>query len=175
MALSQQQMHLHLAMMLEHFQELKFAKVDYVLSYFPMTEKKEVTPQYFEEALRDAHPAYQLCFPQTDFKNCSMEPIADDGDMQTASNPFGVTGPVNGNIIAKNLLDVIFVPLAAFDQKGYRVGYGKGFYDRFLPQCKPGVITIGLSFFEAVPEITDANQFDVSLKYCITPQQLYEF
>ena len=168
-------MHQHLAIMLEHFQQLTFTKADYVLSYFPMTERKEIAPQYFEEAINDNHPDLQLCFPKTDFSTCQMEIIANDDEMQTAINGFGVTEPVQGNIIPKNSLDIIFVPLAAFDTKGYRVGYGKGFYDRFIPQCRPDVITVGLSFFEPVDEITDANEFDVPLKYCITPQQLYEF
>ncbi len=175
MALTQQEMHRNIAAMLEHFHQLSFGKADYVLSYFPMAERKEVAPQYFEETLRDDQPGFQLCFPQTDFKTCHMDAVADDDAMETAINVFGVTEPVSGNIIAADLLDIIFVPMAAFDKTGYRVGYGKGFYDRFIPRCRPDIITIGLSFFEGVDEITDANQFDVPLKYCITPQQLYEF
>lgn len=175
MALSQQQMHQHLAMMLHHFQQLSFAKAGYVLSYFPITKRKEVMPQYFAESLQDNFPNIRFCFPKTDFLTCSMEAIADDEDMETAVNTFGLTEPVNGKIVAPELLDIIFVPLAGFDSKGFRVGYGKGFYDRFIPRCREDVATIGLSFFEAVDEITDTHEFDVPLKYCITPQQLYEF
>jgi 5-formyltetrahydrofolate cyclo-ligase len=175
MALTQQQMHQHLAMMLEHFQHLTFTKADYVLSYIPMLERNEATPQYFEETLREDYTDYRLCFPRTDFALPHMEAVLSDEEMQTATNQYGVTEPVNGTIIAPDLLDIIFVPLAAFDTKGYRVGYGKGFYDRFIPRCRQDVVTIGLSFFEPVDEITDAHQFDVPLKYCITPHKLYEF
>ncbi len=168
-------MHQHLAMMMEHFQQLTFAKANYVLSYIPMTERNEATPQYFEETLREDYKDYQLCFPRTDFELPHMEAVLSDEEMQTAKNKYGVTEPINGTIIAPELLDIIFVPLAAFDTKGYRVGYGKGFYDRFIPRCRQDVVTIGLSFFEPVDEITDAHQFDVPLKYCITPHKLYEF
>jgi 5-formyltetrahydrofolate cyclo-ligase len=67
------------------------------------------------------------------------------------------------------------VPLIAFDKKGFRVGYGKGFYDRFITRCHPGVITVGLSFFEPVDAIDDLTEFDVPMKYCVTPNNLYTF
>ena len=48
---------------------------------------------------------------------------------------------------------MVFVPLLAFDKAGNRVGYGKGFYDLFLSECRQDVIKVGLSFFEAEEEI----------------------
>jgi 5-formyltetrahydrofolate cyclo-ligase len=72
-------------------------------------------------------------------------------------------------------MDVVFVPLLAFDENGQRVGYGKGFYDRFLNECKEDVITVGLSFFEAENELIEANATDVPLRYCVTPERVYEF
>jgi 5-formyltetrahydrofolate cyclo-ligase len=70
---------------------------------------------------------------------------------------------------------VVFVPLLAFDEVGNRVGYGKGFYDKFLGNCKKEVIKIGLSFYEAEPEIIDIYTNDIRLNYCITPQNIYKF
>jgi 5-formyltetrahydrofolate cyclo-ligase len=61
------------------------------------------------------------------------------------------------------------------DTKGYRVGYGKGFYDRYLAHCRKDVVKIGFSYFDPVEKITDTDQFDVPLTYCITPQHIYEF
>ena len=72
-------------------------------------------------------------------------------------------------------IDVVFVPLLAFDSKGHRVGYGKGFYDRFLNECRKDVITVGLSFFEAEDEFIEANETDVPLDYCVTPLKVYSF
>jgi len=140
-----------------------------------MVERNEVMPHFFVETMLDQSPTSQVCYPRADFDTNAMVAILSDDDMETASNRFGVTEPTNGNIVEKELLDIIFVPLIAFDQLGFRVGYGKGFYDRFIPQCRPNVITIGLSFFEPVTQISDIGVFDVPLKYCITPQQLYEF
>ena len=72
-------------------------------------------------------------------------------------------------------VDLVLVPLLAFDTEGFRVGYGKGFYDRYLANCRADVVTIGFSYFGPVDKITDTGQFDVPLTYCITPQHTYEF
>ena len=73
------------------------------------------------------------------------------------------------------MIDLVFVPLLGFDEKGNRVGYGKGYYDRFLSTCRDDVVIIGLSFLEAVSEITDTDPWDVPLHYCISPNRVYEF
>ena len=69
-------------------------------------------------------------------------------------------------------LDLIFVPLLAYDKKGHRVGYGKGYYDRFLKECKDDCIKIGFSFFEPEDSIEGVNRHDVKLDYCITPERI---
>ena len=89
-------------------------------------------------------------------------------------NIWNIPEPQNGIQIQHSQLQVIFVPLLAFDQKGQRVGYGKGFYDLFLKSC-PKAIKIGLSFFGAVDEIEDKSTQDIPLDYCITPNQIYQF
>jgi 5-formyltetrahydrofolate cyclo-ligase len=69
----------------------------------------------------------------------------------------------------------VFIPLLAFDKSGHRVGYGAGYYDRFLSKCKPDCLKVGLSFFEPVDEISDADEFDVKLNHCVTPSKIWTF
>ena len=83
--------------------------------------------------------------------------------------------PINALEVPANKIEVVFVPLLAFDKKGHRVGYGKGFYDLFLSECSPDVIKIGLSFFNAEDSIEDVYENDVRLDYCVTPNEVYEF
>lgn len=90
-------------------------------------------------------------------------------------NKWNVPEPIDGIEISEKKLDVVFVPLLAFDKTGHRVGYGKGFYDRFLSNCKPDVIKIGLSHFEAVEKISDVDDNDIALNYCVTPTKIYSF
>lgn len=72
-------------------------------------------------------------------------------------------------------IDVVFVPLLAYDNKGNRVGYGKGFYDHFLSECREDVVKIGLSFFEPEEAIEDVSATDIRLDYCVTPMTVYNF
>ena len=90
-------------------------------------------------------------------------------------NKYNIPEPIEGIEVSNDKLDVVFVPLLAFDKKGNRVGYGKGYYDTFLKTCRPETLKIGLSFFEAENKITDINENDIPLDFCITPKQVYSF
>jgi 5-formyltetrahydrofolate cyclo-ligase len=90
-------------------------------------------------------------------------------------NAYNIPEPVDGIEVPSHKIDVVFVPLLAFDKKGHRVGYGKGFYDKFLSECKPDVIKIGLSFFDPEELITDVFEGDVKLDYCVTPNEVHSF
>ena len=90
-------------------------------------------------------------------------------------NSLGIPEPVSGIQIEPSKIDVVFVPLLAFDNKGNRIGYGKGYYDRFLARCKPECIKIGLSFYEAEQDSFPMEATDIPLDYCVTPEQLYRF
>ena len=70
---------------------------------------------------------------------------------------------------------MVLVPLLGFDERGHRVGYGKGFYDRFLAECNPKIQKIGLSLFEPVAQIDDTSDFDIPLDACITPNRIWYF
>ena len=90
-------------------------------------------------------------------------------------NRLNIPEPVGGIKIQETALDVVFVPLLAFDSHGHRVGYGQGYYDVFLKKCRPDVIKVGLSFFEAEEAISDITKDDVALNYCVTPDKIYSF
>lgn len=90
-------------------------------------------------------------------------------------NKWHIPEPVNGIKIPENQIDVVFVPLLAFDVTGNRVGYGKGYYDTFLRKCRPETIKIGLSLFEAEDSINDIHENDIKLDYCVTPKKVYKF
>ena len=70
--------------------------------------------------------------------------------------------------------DIIITPLLYCDNQGNRVGYGKGFYDRFFMKAKTQ-IKIGLSFFPPNEEIADISEADIPLDYLVTPEGVFEF
>ncbi len=91
------------------------------------------------------------------------------------NNRWGIPEPVGSPEQAVSAIDWVLVPLVAFDRRGHRVGYGKGFYDRFLADCRPDTQKIGLSLFSPVESIDDVNEQDVSLDAVVTPDQVWTF
>jgi 5-formyltetrahydrofolate cyclo-ligase len=85
-------------------------------------------------------------------------------------NKFGVPEPVAAEYVAENKLDLLFIPMLISDANKFRVGYGKGFYDRFLSNCRKDAKFIGLNFFAPIQEIEDANEFDIALHRIIYPK-----
>ena len=94
---------------------------------------------------------------------------------QIENNQWQIPEPKEGIFFDPKKLDVVFVPLLVCDLKGHRVGYGKGFYDQFLKQCKPDVLKIGLSFFEPIQTIEDVFEGDILLDYCVFPDYITTF
>ncbi len=146
-----------------------------LLSYYPIPERKEFDVTICEQLLALENADLQVAWPKLLSDGVSMQAIAVHQNTALAENKYNILEPVSDEYIDPQLIDVIFIPLLAFDNKGYRVGYGKGFYDRYLPKCAQDVVKIGFSYFEALDVIEDVNEYDVPLNYCITPMRVYEF
>ena len=162
-------------LLLIQFQKLSFENISTLLCYMPMPHTGEPGTYLFIRYLEHLIPGLQTAFPRTDFTDHSMQAVLVDEDTEFAMNEFQITEPVGDIIIAPTDIDLVFAPMLICDEEGYRVGYGKGFYDRYLAQCREDVITIGFSYFEPEARIMDRNEYDVPLQYCITPHFVYEF
>ena len=91
------------------------------------------------------------------------------------SNKWNIQEPEICRIMNTKDLEMIILPLLAFDLRGFRVGYGSGYYDKFLKKCKEDTVKIGLSFFDPVNNINDIHSSDIKMNYCITPDRIYTF
>ena len=162
-------------LLLIQFQQLAFDNVLHVLTYWPLQEKQEINTFLFTDYLHFRIPGMQLCFPVINADTDSFKAFAVTDDTRFSLNSYGIGEPADGKEIAAEDIDLVITPLLCFDKKGYRAGYGKGFYDRFFQLCRTDVIKIGLSYFEPEDRIDDINEFDVPLNLCITPHNIYEF
>ena len=88
---------------------------------------------------------------------------------------WGIPEPQSGIKINSNQIDVVFVPLLIFDLQGHRIGYGKGYYDRFLAKCRKETIKVGLSYFDPIERIEDIQSHDIPIDFGITRDRIYEF
>jgi 5-formyltetrahydrofolate cyclo-ligase len=112
----------------------------------------------------------RIVISKCNFKDNTLSHFYFEDDTVLALNKFGVPEPINAEPALENDLDLIFVPLLISDIKKYRVGYGKGYYDRFLSSCRKDAKLIGLNFFEPIQQIEDVNEFDISLHQVIYPK-----
>ena len=141
--------------------------------FLAIEEQKEVNTDYVLNILSGKDK--NIMISKSDFETGLMTHFLLTDNTLLKKNSYNILEPVDGIEVSTDKIDVVFIPLLAFDKKGNRVGYGKGFYDRFLAKCNPEIIKIGLSFFEAETEITDVNKNDVTLDYCVTPKGVYTF
>lgn len=116
-----------------------------------------------------------VCVSRSDFKQKKMELFIYEDPAQMKENKFGIPEPSYGNSCDILKIDYVFVPLLCFDVAGNRVGYGQGFYDKFLASCRDDCIKIGLSHFDPINKIEDCNEMDIKLDFCITPYKTYAF
>ena len=163
------------AMIAGHFDTFQFPTIKCLLSFYPLPEKKEFDISRSISSLKKNNPRIKIGWPRIEPDTFLMEAYQVEEDGLYAKNKYNILEPLNGELIAPELFDMIFLPMIAFDQRGYRIGYGKGFYDRYLARCRPDTLKVGFSFFDPVVRIKDINEFDVPLDICITPLRIYEF
>jgi len=148
-------------------------KKTYFHIFLPISEQKEVNTEFILHLLSGKDK--EIIVSKADFATRNMTHFLLTDNTKIKKNKYNIPEPVDGIEVPSNKIDVVFVPLLAFDKKGHRVGYGKGFYDKFLSECKPDVIKIGLSFFEPEEIIEDVFEGDIQLDYCVTPNSIHSF
>lgn len=160
---------------LNEFKKIDLTTVKCIHLYLPIIAQNECNTYPIIEYIQKNHPQINIALPKANFENGHMEALLFNIGTPLVKNNLGIAEPIDGEIIDPKAIDMIICPLLAFDLKGNRVGYGKGFYDRFLKQCKADVIKLGISYFEPVESISGFNEFDLPLSSCITPTQNYFF
>ncbi len=142
----------------------EFRDANNVHTYVSIKKNKEV----------DTFPLIEKCF--RDNKHVIVPKIRENGQLkhfrlrtlgQLQVNDWGVMEPVEGEIVPVSDLDVVIVPMVAGDPKKNRLGYGKGYYDRFLNNCV--ATKIGLLFdCQLYESELPVEPFDVPLDYLVT-------
>ena len=141
--------------------------------FLTIEEQKEINTEYMLQIL--AGKDKEIVISKCEFATLGMTHFLLTDNTKIKKNSYNVPEPVDGLEVPDAKIDVVFVPLLAYDTQGNRVGYGKGFYDNFLSKCKPETIKIGLSFFPPEEKIDDVSESDVKLDFCVTPEEIYRF
>ena len=158
--------------LLNQFSKLDFSAVKTLHIFLPIEEKKEPNTFLLVEWLVRNHPQIKIIVPKADFETALMTNHEYLGKHDLQKNLYHILEPQKGTI-HQGEVDLVLIPLLAFDRYGFRVGYGKGFYDRFLENINAQ--KIGLSLSPAIAKIDDINEHDIRLDFCITPTETIKF
>jgi 5-formyltetrahydrofolate cyclo-ligase len=164
-------------LLLIQFQKLPIDIPSLLMTYSPIKNLNEFDPQTITDYCYFKNPGQQLFYPVMveGKKHPEIMSVIVDDETIFKVNKYGIEEPIDGIDMFQTEIDMVIVPLLCFDRKGNRVGYGKGYYDRFLKHCRKDCLKIGFSYFEPVDQVDDVNKFDVKLNYGITPRAIYQF
>jgi len=141
--------------------------------FLTIEEQKEVETEFILQIL--AGKDKEIVVAKTNFETLEMTNYLLTDTTKFQKNEYNIYEPIAGIEVPNTKIEVVFVPLLAYDKFGNRVGYGKGFYDAFLSKCPEDIIKIGLSFFGPEETIDDISPTDIRLDYCVTPTTNYSF
>ncbi|WP_316830336.1 5-formyltetrahydrofolate cyclo-ligase [Pedobacter aquatilis] len=158
--------------LLQQFVNFDFKNIKTIHIFLPILEKREPDTFRFIDWLTENHPEIKIIVPKADFETALMTNHEYLGKADLAKNLYNILEPQKGALHTGDV-DMVIIPLLAFDKNGFRVGYGKGFYDRFLKNLNAK--KIGLSLSPAIDSIDDVNEHDIRLDFCITPTETIKF
>lgn len=161
-------------LLLIQFQSLHIDIPNNIMTFSPIEKYNEYNPILIEEYCFFKNPAATLIYPVTNFKENSLVPIATKEDSIFEKNEFEINEPINGTPIPPNTIELMLLPLLGFNAGGFRVGYGKGFYDKLIDSCNPKMLKVGFSFFNEVV-IDDLSEYDKKMDICVTPDRIFQF
>ncbi|MFT3903528.1 MAG: 5-formyltetrahydrofolate cyclo-ligase [Niabella sp.] len=162
-------------LLLIQFQRLALPPIETLMTFQSMENFNEPATDAITDYLIFSNPGVQVAYPVCDFATSTMRAFVTEDDTTFMPNRFGTLEPESNVEMSPASIDLIIVPLLCFDKAGYRVGFGKGFYDKFLSSPGMRAVKVGLSYFEPIDKIVNSNHFDVPLDYCITPERIYGF
>lgn len=142
--------------------------------FLSMERTREPDTWQLIDRIRREMPYIRLVIPRVNEQGL-MDNVYFEGLHQLKQSDMGILEPYQGIPATVNKIDMVLVPLVAVDVEGNRVGYGKGFYDKFLKDCRPDCKKIGISFFDPTEKFSDVEEHDVPLDVCFTPGGVFVF
>ena len=136
-------------------------KLQVVHIYLPLESKNEPDTWILIDDLRDAFPHLIICVPKTNWEDKSMDSFTLEEGVTLLTDKAGIPYPSKAALVDPQYIDLIIVPLLAHNAHFHRIGYGQGFYDRYLSRCRPDAMKVGLSF--SGPVDFENESFDVPL------------
>jgi 5-formyltetrahydrofolate cyclo-ligase len=157
------------------FRDFDLTHINIVHCFITIVRFGEVDTRPIFQDIWSKFPKIQTVVPRVDHETEELESLKYGPDTELVSNRWQIGEPTHSDHVEPQKLDMVLIPLLCFDKRGHRVGYGRGYYDRFLRKCRPDCQKIGLSIFDGVDDISDVGDDDVALNAAITPTATFKF
>ena len=157
------------------FGRFDLSRLKFLHVFLPIEKNNEIKTAFIYERVWRDFPEITTVVPKVDFETMTLENRRFSFDTELIKNRWNILEPAASEIVEIERLDAVLVPLLCFDERGLRAGYGKGFYDKFLSECRADCLKIGLSYFPPTAKISDAQTFDIRLNFCIAPHNIFKF
>lgn len=152
------------------FKVVELSGIQILHTFLPIKRTREVNTWLIIDRLKKDFSHIKVAVPKINNQSSELDHYFLENQEQLKNNMWEIPEPVYGIPVPTNKIDAVLVPLLAFDKQGHRLGYGRGFYDRFLADCRRDCLKIGLSFFESEEKIDGINEKDVPLNLVVTPR-----
>lgn len=154
------------------FAAVKLSGIQVVHTFLPIQKNREVDTWLIIDRIKRECPHVKISIPRINNQTSELEHYYFDDASQLETNTWEIPEPVRGVPTQIEKIDAVLVPLLAFDKQGHRLGYGRGFYDKFLSAVRRDCLKIGLSFFEMVEKIEGIDETDIPMDLIITPNSV---
>lgn len=136
-----------------------------VMCYAPFRNEVDIFPWL----VKQYEKGITVLLPRIVAETSDLKAIPFIPDQLMERNKLGVNEPV-GAEVEPSLIEAVIVPGVVFDRRGYRLGYGKGFYDRFLPRLKAGAFCCGAAYELQIVDEVPHETHDYRLNCLVTEQ-----
>jgi 5-formyltetrahydrofolate cyclo-ligase len=142
---------------------LPVQRAETIMGYAPMRNEVDLESFYQEQYQQGK----TILLPRVEGNEIKAVPW--QGWEKTSVSSFGIREP-QGDFYPAEKIDVVLVPGLAFDGRGFRVGYGRGFYDRFLPGLRRDAFKCGICYEFQVVESVFPHENDIPMHWIVTEQ-----
>ena len=141
----------------------EFISAKKILLFYPVKGEPDISP-LFEEVLRRGA---ELFLPRVAGDGLEPVRVKDLSDLRPGR--YRIPEPASGEVVDPEDMDFIAVPGVAFDREGYRIGFGKGYYDRLLKRV--GAPKIGVAYSFQVLDYIPRNEWDEPVDLVVTEKE----
>ncbi len=155
------------------FQSVDLTEGALVHVFLPIQKNHEVNTWHIIDYL--LNKKCHVVVSRSNLQDNVMQHFIYEGKEQLSLNKWGIPEPKHGRQVFSGEIDVVLIPFISFDRRGNRIGYGKGYYDRFLSECRDDVQKIGLAITPPLDLIMQSDDHDIPMDLCVTHLGVYRF